>query len=72
MCCHHATLSIMRMQYITRQEAADQLDVSLAVIDRLIATGVLPRYRLRERYVRVRQADVDELKTLLREFLEGA
>lgn len=62
----------MRVQYISRQEAAEQLGVSVAVIDRLIATAVLPRYRLRGLYVRVRQDDVDELKSLPIEFLEGA
>lgn len=62
----------MAMQYITRHEAAEQLGVDLATVDRLISLAVLPRYRLRGRYVRVRQADVDELKTLPIEFLEGA
>jgi excisionase family DNA binding protein len=62
----------MSLQYITRQEAGEQLGVPVTVIDRLITTGALPRYRLRERYVRVRQADVDELKELPHEFLEGA
>lgn len=62
----------MTVQYVSRQEAAEQLGVDLTVVDRLIATGVLPRYRLRGRYVRVRQDDVDELKTLPTEFLEGA
>jgi excisionase family DNA binding protein len=59
----------MTETYISRQEAAALLDVSLAAVDRLIATGLLPRYRIRERYIRVRQRDVETLLDVPREWL---
>lgn len=37
------------------------LGLTVPEVDRLIATGLLPRYRLRERYVRVRREDAQEL-----------
>lgn len=56
-------------QYLSRQEAALILDVPVATVDRLIATGLLDRYRLRERYVRVREGQVRTLADLPREWL---
>lgn len=56
-------------QFLSRQEAADVLGVTVDVVDRLIAHGVLDRYRIRERYVRVRTGQVTELATLPREWL---
>ena len=56
-------------QYLSRQEAAEILNVPLGVIDRLISTGVLPRYRIRERYIRVRRRDIDELVDVPRDWL---
>lgn len=55
--------------YVSRQEAATILGVDLATVDRLIATGVLDRYRLRDRYIRVRADQVAELIGLPREWL---
>lgn len=51
-------------QYMSRQEAARILGVADTDIDRLINIGLLDRYRIRERYVRVRRAQVDELAAL--------
>jgi excisionase family DNA binding protein len=59
----------MTETYLSRQEAAAVLDVPLAAVDRLIATGLLPRYRIRERYIRVRQRDVETLLDVPREWL---
>lgn len=47
-----------RPQFLSRQEAAAALKVDLAVVDRLIATGVLTRYRIRDRWIRVRADEV--------------
>lgn len=55
--------------YLSRQEAAAVLGVDLATVDRLIATGVLDRYRLRERYIRVLADQVHALADLPREWL---
>lgn len=55
--------------YLTRQEAALRLGITVADVDRLIRHGVLDRYRLRERYVRVLTGQVAELATLPREWL---
>jgi excisionase family DNA binding protein len=59
----------MTETYLSRQEAAALLDVPLAAVDRLISTGLLPRYRIRERYIRVRQRDVETLLDVPREWL---
>ena len=56
-------------EFVSRQEAALILNIPLDAIDHLIATGLLSRYRIRDRYVRVPRAEVDELATLDREFL---
>lgn len=56
-------------QFLSRQEAARYLAVPLETVDRLIATGLLDRYRIRGRYVRVRTGQVAELATLPREWL---
>lgn len=55
--------------FLSRQEAADRLRVDLATIDRLIATGVLDRYRIRGRWIRVEAGQVAELADLPREWL---
>lgn len=52
---------MLQSQWLTRQEAAGMLGLTVPELDRLIATGLLPRYRLRERYVRVRRRDVEPL-----------
>jgi excisionase family DNA binding protein len=59
----------MMQQWLSRQEAAAVLGLTVAEVDRLIATGLLPRYRLRERYVRVRKEDVDQLADVPIEWL---
>lgn len=45
------------------------LGVPVATVDRMIATGLLPRYRIRERYVRVALRDVEPLLDVPREWL---
>lgn len=56
-------------RFLSRQEAAVLLGVPVAAVDRLIATGLLPRYRIRERYVRVREGDVLPLQDVPRDWL---
>lgn len=56
-------------KYLSRQEAADVLGVDLAVVDRLISHGLLDRYRIRERYVRVLTGQVVALTDLPRDWL---
>lgn len=53
-----------RNEWLSRQEAAVVLSVDLPEIDRYISLGLLDRYRLRGRYVRVLRAQVDELATV--------
>lgn len=57
-------------RFISRQEAALLLGVTVAVVDRLIATGAADRYLIRGRYVRLLRAQVDELAAMDRLFLE--
>lgn len=57
-------------QWLSRQEAAALLGVSVDTVDRLIRTGVLDRYRLRGRYIRVRGQQVQELMDLPAAWLE--
>jgi excisionase family DNA binding protein len=59
-------------RFISRQEAAVALRVSVADIDRLIAVGLLARYRLRGLYVRVLRSQVDELASVPAEWLRNA
>lgn len=56
-------------RYLSRQEAAAVLGVSIAVVDRLIAHGLLDRYRIAGRWVRVEARQVAELAKLPREYL---
>lgn len=56
-------------KFLSRQEAAEVLDTDVATIDRLIATGVLDRYRIRDRWIRVLTGQVLELSELPREWL---
>lgn len=56
-------------KFMSRQEAARWLDVDVATVDRLIATGVLDRYRVRGRWVRVLTGQVVALGDLPREWL---
>lgn len=56
-------------KFLSRQEAADLLGVDLATVDRLIETGVLSRYRIAGRWIRVLTGEVAELKDFPREWL---
>ena len=56
-------------KFLSRQEAAEVLMTVLATIARLIATGVLDRYRIRGRWIRVLTGQVLELSELPREWL---
>lgn len=59
-------------QYMSRQEAAVTLGLSLAEVDRLIANGLLNRFRIRGTYIRVLRSQVDELAGLPAEWLRNA
>ena len=56
-------------KYMTKQEAATVLGVDPSTVDRLITTGALTRYRLRERYIRVLASEVAALSELPAEWL---
>lgn len=56
-------------KYLSRQEAALALGVDVPAVDRLISCGLLDRYRIRGRYVRVPAGQVLELSSLPREWL---
>lgn len=59
-------------KFLSRQEAAAALGVDLVTVDRLISTGALARYRIRDRYVRVLRSQVDELAQLPSQWLQQA
>lgn len=46
---------------VTRNDAAEFLNVSLRQVDRLIADGSLPAVRIGERSIRIRQSALDAL-----------
>lgn len=56
-------------KFMSRQEAAVVLGIDVPAVDRLISCGLLDRYRIRDRYVRVPTGQVTELATLPREWL---
>ncbi|ATN93716.1 helix-turn-helix DNA-binding protein [Streptomyces phage Abt2graduatex2] len=56
-------------KYLSRQEAALALGIDVPAVDRLISRGLLARYRIRGRYVRVPAGQVLELSSLPREWL---
>lgn len=56
-------------KFLSRQEAAAELGVDLVTVDRLISTGVLARYRIRGRYVRVKASQVRDLAGLPADWL---
>jgi excisionase family DNA binding protein len=60
---------VTETRFLSRQEAAAQLGVPVETIDRLIAHGVLARYRIAGRWVRVEAGQVAELADLPREYL---
>ena len=47
------------MTYLTRQQAAERLEISLRTLDGLIQRGGLPAYRIGSRLVRIRDTDLD-------------
>ncbi len=47
------------MAYITRQEAADRLNISLRTLDGLIARGAIPAYKVSARLVRLKDSDIE-------------
>lgn len=57
---------------MSRQEAAVELRVAVTVIDALIRTGLLARYRTAGRYVRVLRSQVNELREVDPETLRRA
>ena len=59
-------------RFISRQEAAVALAVAVADIDRLIAVGLLARYRQAGLYVRVLRSQVDELASVPSEWRRNA
>lgn len=56
-------------KFLSRQEAAAALDVTVDAVDRMIRHGLLDRYRIAERYVRVPAGQVAELADLPRDWL---
>lgn len=59
-------------KFVSRQEAASALGVTVDDVDRFISVGLLDRYRIRGRYVRVLRSQVDELATVDPAFLRNA
>lgn len=53
-------MSTTTTEYLSLQEAADRVGVSVKTLRRRIAEGKLPAYRS-GRIIRVRAADVDEM-----------
>lgn len=53
-----------KTQWMSRQEAALALRLTVPEVDHLISVGLLARYRIRRQYVRVLRAEVDELAQL--------
>ena len=47
------------MSYITRQQAAERLGISLRTLDGLIQRGGLPAYKVGSRLVRIKDTDLD-------------
>lgn len=59
-------------KFVSRQEAASALGVTVDDVDRFISVGLLDRFRIRGRYVRVLRSQVDELATVDPAFLRNA
>jgi len=47
------------MSYLTRQEAADRLAVSLRTLDGLISRGDLPAYRIGTKLIRIKEEELE-------------
>ncbi len=56
-------------EYVTRQEAADILGISLSTLDKMIDDGRVPALRLTDRTVRIAKSDLDP--DVLRGRIEG-
>lgn len=57
---HAVTAAATTRALLTRQESADYLAVGLRTIDRMVAEGTLPAFRVgATRAVRIRRADLD-------------
>lgn len=48
------------MSYITRQQAAELLGVSLRTLDGMIQRGSLPAYKIGSKLVRLKDSDLEE------------
>jgi len=48
-------------RWLSKAAAADQIDVTTRTINRMIAAGELPAYRVGKRMVRIKQTDLDAL-----------
>lgn len=59
-------------KFVSRQEAASALGVTVDDVDRLISNGLLSRWRIRGRYVRVLWSEVAELAELPTEWLRNS
>jgi len=59
-------------KFLSRQEAAEVLGTDIGTVDLLISTGVLDRYRLRGRWIRVLTSQVLELRAVPVEWLGRA
>jgi excisionase family DNA binding protein len=66
------TENLSAPKWLSRQEAALLLGLRLDDVDRLIATGLLDRFRIRGQYIRVRRDQVEELARLPSHWLRHA
>ena len=48
------------MAYLTRQEAADRICISVTTLDRMVKRGALPAYRIGPKILRIDEADLEE------------
>ena len=48
------------MAYITRQQAAERLAVSLRTLDGMIQRGTLPAYRIGSKLVRIKESELED------------
>jgi excisionase family DNA binding protein len=47
------------MSYLTRQQAAEHLAVSLRTLDGMIARGTIPAYRIGPKMIRIKDTDLE-------------
>ena len=48
------------MAYLTRQEAADMLQISTNTLDRMVKRGVIPAYKIGPKIIRFEDKDITE------------